>query len=142
MKGYEDLSRFPTFGDGPMSIMDLEKMTVETASMKEAIPRSVKAVTILLTRIATIDACIDIMRRRDPFSKIDRPLEIMQRLLGELTAECLRVYEFCVADNVLAIQAFDKEDTNPEDPDYDDPETSEIESEDNAESDNIKESDN
>lgn len=108
-----------------MSVMDLEKMTVETASMKEAIPRSIKALTILLTRITTVDACIEIMRRRDPFSKIDRPFEIMQRLIGELTAECLRVYEFCVADNVLAIQDFDKEDTNPEDLDYKDHSTHE-----------------
>lgn len=115
MKGYESLSSGQAVGVRPMSDLDFKMMSKETASRSEAVSKAIEAVTVLLTRIMTVDACIDIMRRRDPFAKIDRPMSNLSRLCAEMTAECLKVYEFCVADNVLAIQTSDKDESNPED---------------------------
>ena len=109
MKGYEYLSsRLPHIGASPVSKSDIDRMAIETASDKEAISKSILAITMLITRVMTVDSCIDIMRRRDPFAKLDRAMDDMQRLCSELTAQCMMVYEFCIADNVLDLQDIDE----------------------------------
>lgn len=109
MKGYESMSStFSRIGDKPMSDIDIQIMSAETAG-KEAISKAIEAITLLTTRVMTVDSCIDIMRRRVPFSKLDRAMDNMQRLCTELTAECMQVLEFCIADNVIAIQNNDKD---------------------------------
>lgn len=103
-----------------MSLLDLEKMSVETATEKEAMSRAIKAITMLTTRVMTVDACIDIMRQRKPFSGLDRVFERMLMHVQALTDDCLKVYEFCIADNVIACQEYEKDEHNDED-DLDDP---------------------
>lgn len=121
MKDFHDLeSRIPSIGSGQMSLQDIKKISVENASENEAISHAIKAITMLATRVMTVDACIDIMRKREPFSGLDRVFERMQMYVQALSDDCLKVYEFCVADNVLACMESDIDDQN-EDDIFDDP---------------------
>ena len=114
MKGYEHLaSNIRRTGSPDISKADLDALAVETASGKLAVSRSIQAVTMLITRVMTLDACIDLLRSRSPFSGMDRAMDNMRRLCTELTAQCLEVYECCVADNVIAIQEDAEQKTDP-----------------------------
>lgn len=126
MRNFFDLeSSIPSIGSGPISIEDLQQMTVETASEKEALSRAVKAITILFTRIMTVDSCIGTMRTREPFSGLDKVFERILTNLHFIEEDCLRIFEFCVAENVIACQTNDKVDYNDED-DLHDPRSSDI----------------
>lgn len=119
MKDYEFLSSGRRVdGARPMSNLDFRMMSTETASRKEAVSKAVEAITMLATRIVTVDACIGIMKKRAPFASLDRSMAKMSRLCEELTEECMKVYGFCITDNVLAMLDCDKDERNPEDDVY------------------------
>lgn len=119
MKDFESLSSpIRRMGDRPLSDQDFNVLQREIATRNEAISKSIEAITILMTRIITVDACIDLLSNRAPFSSLDRAMDTMKRLCAELSAQCMEIYEFCVTDNVISIQ-YDGKSLAPQDDNVD-----------------------
>lgn len=105
MKNFDDIeSKTPPVGVNPISRKDVDLMAMSMASIREAIPPSIQAITMIASRVAALDACVDLLRDRSPFAALGQVLDKIQKNIQEINKDCLKIYEFCIVENMLECQ--------------------------------------
>lgn len=114
MKGFEEFYGTATpqeMQSSPMSAEDLVVLACDTAHEDYVMPDYLKAVAILANKVAALDASVSLLRHREPFAPFDRLFTDMEGAIEQLTRDCMSLFEFATANNVLEVldQGFDNQ---------------------------------